>query len=360
MVEKIPLSRPFVSDEMKEAVCGVIDSRRWVKGPQAVSFGGEFAHHCGAVAAVPCASGSASLIAALRLLGVGPGDEVIVPSLTFFASISCIQMVGATPVFVDVEDDYWCLDPRKVAEAVSPATKAILGVHLFGQPFSSDMPEGIPVIEDAAQAHGAMLDGRMAGSLTDVGCFSFFPSKNLAVGGEGGMITTNRMDLAERLQSWVDHGRLEGGRITTLSTNLRMSEIQAAIGRIQLRHLDDWQTTRRQIAESHTSQLEGHAYLQPPKVRPGAVHGWHQYTLKTDYAEELGRHLENRGIDSRIYYSTPGHMEPVMEGHPQFGRGNLPITEKLMGTLVSIPVHPFLSEEEVSRIHQALLDFSPA
>jgi len=358
MGERIPMSRPWLDDEMQQAVSQVLESRRWVKGPESKAFGGEFAHHCGAVAAVPCASGSASLIAALRLLNIGPGDEVIVPSLTFFASVSCIELVGATPIFVDIEEEYWCMDPVAVADAITPQTKAILGVHLFGQPFSLNLPEGIPVIEDAAQAHGAMLDGRLVGSLGDVACFSFFPSKNMAVGGEGGMITTTRMDLAERLQSWVDHGRVEGSRIEALTSNLRMSEILAAMGRIQLKRLDQWQIRRQEIAALHSAAITDNQLLHAPRVRAGAVHGWHQYTLRCENSQELISHLEARGIDARIHYKIPCHRQPVMNNHPQHAVGSLPITERICEQLVSIPVHPFLSEEEITRIHTALDEFT--
>ena len=359
MVERISMSQPFVNDKMKQVAIEVIESKRWVKGPNAQAFGGEFAHHCGALSAVPCASGSASLIAAMRLLDIGPGDEVIVPSLTFFASVSCIEIVGATPVFVDVEEDFWCLDSNEVAKAISSKTKAIIGVHLFGQPYSIDKFEGIPVIEDAAQAHGASLDGKTVGSLADIGCFSFFPSKNMAVGGEGGMLTTTRLEIAERLQSWVDHGRIAGEGISELGTNLRISEIQAAIGRVQLKHLDEWQIRRNKIANSHTIVVNENPYLNSPKIRIGAIHGWHQYTIQCENAEQLYIHLNNREIDSRIHYQTPCHMQKVMKKHKQYGIGNLPITEKLCGQLISIPVHPFLRDEHLSRIHQALADFCP-
>ena len=181
----------------------------------------------------------------------------------------------------------------------------------------------------------------------------------MAVGGEGGMLTTTRPELAERLQSWVDHGRVVGKGIDELSTNLRISEIQAAIGRIQLRHLDEWQIRRNEIANAHTIVVDENTHLTSPKVRAGAIHGWHQYTIRCEDAEQLFNHLRNRGIDSRIHYQTPCHMQKVMKKHKQYGAGNLPITEKLCGQLISIPVHPFLRDEELSRIHQALTDFCP-
>ena len=188
---------------MEDVAIEVLRSKKWVKGEQSRLFGAEFARWCGAQAAVPCQSGSAALWAALRLLEIGPGDEVIVPGLTFIATATAVSLVGATPVFADVEADFWCICPEDVKSKITPATKAVIGVHLFGQPFSPELREicdqnNIALIEDAAQAHGATMDGKMIGNIGDVACFSFFPSKNMAVGGEGGMITTTRIDLADK------------------------------------------------------------------------------------------------------------------------------------------------------------------
>ena len=211
-MSRIPLARPFWDKECETAAVNALSSGRWVKGAQAKSFGLEFANWCGAVAAVPCQSGSAALWAAMRLLDIGPGDEVIVPGMTFIATATSVSLVGATPVFADIENEFWCICPDDVERKITPKTKAVIGVHIFGQPFSSRLKEicklnNIALIEDAAQAHGAMLEGDMAGSIGDIACFSFFPSKNMAVGGEGGMITTTRADLADRMRRLVDHGR---------------------------------------------------------------------------------------------------------------------------------------------------------
>ena len=360
--DRIPLARPFIDDKMKSAALEVLDSHRWVKGPRNISFGREFAKWCGAEFAIPCVNGSSALIAALRLLNIKEGDEVIVPSLTFIASATSIDIVGATPVFVDVERKYWCLDPQSVRSAITDSTKAILGVHLFGQPFCEEILEiseelKIPLIEDAAQAHGATLNGKLSGSIGDIACFSFFPSKNMAVGGEGGMLTTKRLEIVEQLQSIINHGRSSRYRVDKLSTNLRMSEIQAAIGELQLTHLPDWVNKRREIAMQYTSALQGHPLIEPPLIRNGAGHAWHQYTVKCSVAAQLIQHLDQAGIDSVIHYPIPCHLQPIYSNHPQHSQGTLPITEELSGQLVSIPVHPHLTKQEIEHIISTLCDF---
>ena len=209
---RIALAKPYWDDECEKAAVSALSSGRWVKGPQARAFGEEFANWCGAVSAVPCQSGSAALWAAMRLLDIGPGDEVIVPGMTLIATATAVSLVGATPVFADIEEEYWCICPDDVESKITSKTKAVIGVHIFGQAFSPRLrticdSHGISLIEDAAQAHGALLEGKMAGAIGDIACFSFFPSKNMAVGGEGGMVTTTRPELAERLKRLVDHGR---------------------------------------------------------------------------------------------------------------------------------------------------------
>ena len=211
-MERIPLAKPYWDEECEKAAITTLSSGRWVKGPQAKKFGEEFADWCGAISAIPCQSGSAALWAAMRLLDIGPGDEVIVPGMTFIATATSVSLAGATPIFADIEEDYWCICPDDVEAKITENTKAVIGVHIFGQPFSSRLKEvctkhNIALVEDAAQAHGAKLDGVKAGAIGDVACFSFFPSKNMAVGGEGGMITTTREDLAEKMSRIVDHGR---------------------------------------------------------------------------------------------------------------------------------------------------------
>ena len=348
-MQRIPLARPAWDETMRDAAVKVLDSGRWVKGPENQAFAEEFAQWCGAVAATPCHNGSAALIAALRILSIGPGDEVIVPSLTFIATATAVSLVGATPVFVDVEPDYWCIDPAGAEAAINEKTKAIIGVHLFGQAFSPRLREicdknKIALIEDAAQAHGTKLEGKRAGSIGDIACFSFFPSKNMAVGGEGGMITTTRPDLAERMLRFVDHGRNDVLESIDLATNLRMSEVQAAIGRVQLKAIDQWVSQRGNNAI---------ALNQGTKIRPNSQHSWHQYCILSKNPSALINELSASGIDAKIHYPTPCHRQSVFANHRQHDI-ILPITDDIASRLVAIPVHPSLSHEEIERIVTAL------
>ena len=326
-----------------------LSSGRWVKGPQAKAFGSEFANWCGALAAVPCQSGSAALWAAMRLLDIGPGDEVIVPGMTFIATATSVSLVGATPVFADIENEFWCICPDDVERKITPKTKAVIGVHLFGQPFSNRLKEicklnNIALIEDAAQAHGTMLEGEMAGSIGDIACFSFFPSKNMAVGGEGGMITTTRADLADRMRRLVDHGRDDSLESIELGTNLRMSEVSAAIGRIQLKHIDNWTMKRR---ENATKLSHG------TKVRSNSEHSWHQLCLLSEDAEFTISKFNEAGIDARVHYPIPCNRHQVYSGHNQH-RVSLPVCDEIAHRLVAIPVHPSLTNEELERINSVL------
>ena len=344
-MQRIPLAQPAWDEAMREAALKVLDSGRWVKGPENQAFAEEFAHWCGAIAATPCHNGSAALIAALRILSIGPGDEVIVPSLTFIATATAVSLVGATPVFVDVERDYWCIDPSETEAAINKKTKAVIGVHLFGQAFSPRLREicdanNIALIEDAAQAHGTELEGKRAGSIGDIACFSFFPSKNMAVGGEGGMITTTRPDLAEKMLRFVNHGRNDALESVELATNLRMSEVQAAIGRVQLKAIDEWISKRRKNATEIN---------QGTKIRPNSQHSWHQYCILSENPGALINKLSSAEIDCKIYYSTPCHRQAVFANHHQHDT-ILPVTDEIASRLVAVPVHPGLNQEEVERI----------
>ena len=348
-MERIPLAKPFWDKECEEAAINTLGSGRWVKGPQSKSFGEEFANWCGALAAAPCQSGSAALWAALRLFDIGPGDEVIVPGMTFISTATCVTLVGATPIFADIEEDYWCICPDDVEAKITDKTKAVIGVHLFGQPFSKRIREicdnhGLALIEDAAQAHGAILDGKMAGSIGDVACFSFFPSKNMAVGGEGGMICTTRPELADKLDRIVNHGRNQNLESIELGTNMRMSEVNAAIGRVQLKHVDDWVKIRNQNAKK---------IAHSTSVRENSVHGWHQLCIQTDNPNELIAKMDQSGIDARVHYPLILNKHSVYRNHPQH-KIDLLRSENISKKLVAIPVHPSLTDEEINRINSVL------
>jgi len=368
-MERIPTGRPSWNNAMRQAAVETLDSKRWVKGPKVAAFGAAFANHSGALNAHPCQNGSSSLWAALRIAGIGPGDEVIVPSYTFISTATCIELVGATTVFVDVEPDYYCLDVQAVRNAITPSTKAVIGVHLFGQPYNPELIEvcgenDLVLIEDAAQAHGAaqdMVDGtsRVAGSMGDIGCFSFFPSKNMAVGGEGGMLTTTKAAYAEKISGITNHGRSPNLEAMELGSNLRMSEVSAAIGLVQLEHLDGWVERRNAIAARYTVALADHPHLSTPSVRPGAYHAWHQYCIQTDHASAFVEHMDRNHIDARRYYTTPIHCQQVFQNHSQY-QITLPVTDHLGQTLVAIPVMHELHDEEIERIVKALITFNPS
>lgn len=354
------MAHPSWDDEMRNAALATLDSLHWVKGPQGKAFGKEFAAYCGAVQGTPCQSGSVALWGALRLLDIGPGDEVLVPSLTYIATATCVSLVGAEPVFVDVEPDHWCVDMASLEAARTPRTKAVIAVHLFGQMCDAALVEwcaqhNIAYIEDAAQAHGAVAEnGTKAGGVGDLACFSFFPSKNLAVGGEGGMMMTRREDLAARMDALVNHGRDARLESHELGSNLRMSEVTAAIGRVQLKRLDQWLVRRREIATRFSSafaELEG---ITVPSIRPGTHHAWHQYCLLVEHPAHLQEHLDAAGIDSRVYYATPCHRQQVYAQHPQH-RSTLPVTDAIAARLVAIPVHHQLNDAEVQRIVDAVV-----
>lgn len=348
-MERIPLAKPYWDKECERAAIDALSSGRWVKGPQARKFGEEFAEWCGAVAAVPCQSGSAALWAAMRLLDIGPGDEVIVPGMTFIATATSVSLVGATPIFADIEEEYWCICPDDVEAKITEKTKAVIGVHIFGQTFSPRLKEicerhNIALVEDAAQAHGATLNGVKAGAIGDIACFSFFPSKNMAVGGEGGMITTVRPDLAEKMSRVIDHGRNNMLESIELGTNLRMSEVSAAIGRVQLKHLESWTKQRQENSKSINHST---------KIRVNAEHAWHQLCVLSENPTELIARFNSAGIDARVHYPKPCNKHQVYSSHNQH-TDNLPVCEDVSSRLVAIPVHPSLSNEDMKRINSVL------
>ena len=362
-MERIPMARPSWDDDMRTAALSTLDSLHWVKGPQGKAFGHEFSQYCGAVQGTPCQSGSVALWGALRLLDIGPGDEVLVPSLTYIATATCVSLVGATPVFVDVEPDHWCVDLASLEAARTARTKAVIAVHLFGQMCDDALVawcerHNIAYIEDAAQAHGAVAaSGIKAGGVGDVACFSFFPSKNLAVGGEGGMMMTKREDLAARMDALVNHGRDARLESHELGSNLRMSEVTASIGRVQLQRLEGWLERRRAIARQYHEAFASLDGLAIPAIRDGTKHAWHQYCLLVDEPEPFRQALETAGIDTRVYYATPCHRQQVYANHPQH-HDAFAVTDAIAHRLVAIPVFHQMTDDEVERVIDAVVSFA--
>ena len=357
----IPVARPFVGQEEADAAARVIFSGMLASGQEVIHFEKEFADFCGTPHAVATSNGTTALHVAMAALGIGPGDEVIVPSFTFIASATSVSMCGASPVLADIEEKTYCIDPEKVLELISPQTKAIIGVHLFGQPCDiralSDIctDHALHFIEDCAQAHGAQYRGRAVGSYGICGCFSFYPTKNMTCG-EGGMVTSTNPEFINRIRLLINHGQKEKYLHTELGYNFRLTDIAAAIGRVQLRKLPKMNQTRQENADFFTKKIVRRGII-PPFVRQDSTHVYHQYAIRvTDQADitrdELVSDLNRKGIGTAIHYPIPIHKQPVYEGKIQ--PCGCPVSEKISREILSLPVYPGLTLEQRDSITQAV------
>ena len=351
----IPIARPLIGDEEKQAVLAVLDSGQLAQGEVVEQFEAAFATYCGVRHAIATSNGTTALHLAMLAHGIGEGDEVITSPFTFIASANSVLYCGARPVFVDIEPDTFNLDPTRIEAAITPKTKAILPVHLYGNPADMqaimDIAErhGLAVIEDAAQAHGAEVAGRRVGSF-GTGCFSFYPTKNMTTG-EGGMVTTNDDAIADRLRLLRAHGARERYRHELLGFNFRMTNIHAAIGNAQLARLDAWTHQRRANAARLTALLEG--IVATPVSRPWAKHVYHQYTVRIPGGRgDLPEQLAARGIGTGVHYPIPVHHQPL---YRDLGYADcLPEAERASREVLSLPVHPALSQEDVDAIGMAV------
>jgi len=366
----IPINRPLLDEEEIAEVAkllrqGTLTSSPPEGGPNVRLFEEEFASFVGVRSAVAVNSGTAALYLSLLAIGVGPGDEVLVPSLTFVATANAVLLTGAKPVFVDVDPRTYTMDPSDLERKISERAKAVIPVHLYGLMADMDSitsiaeKRGMAVIEDAAQAHGSEMRGRRAGSLGVAGCFSFYPSKVMTTG-EGGMITTNDVELAEALRSLRTHGQewVDGELVVTrLGGNFRMPEVEAAIGRVQLRKLPKFLELRRRNAKLMTELLHGLKGVDPPFEPEGYRHNWYLYTVKFEdpsLRDRVKDYLNRKGIEATIYYKTPVHLMPLYRRLLNTGEGLLPVTEELSRRLLSLPVHHGMSEEDVQRVAEAV------
>lgn len=346
----IPIARPRMGEEEKAAVWSAMESGQLAQGARVQEFEERFAAMVDAPFAVAVSSGTTAIHLALLALGLEPGDEVIVPSFSFTATASPVLHAGGRPVFADVEPEHFTIDPAGIEALVTPRTRAIIPVSLYGQP--ADMPaildlasrHGLRVIEDACQAHGAELNGRSSGSW-GIGAFSFYPTKNMTTG-EGGIITTDDPDVAERSRLLREHGMRQRYRPEILGYNFRMTDIHASIGIAQLAKLPAANERRRAIADRYDRELRG---VVTPAVRPGALHVYHQYTMLVNERDRFAELLAERGVGSNVYYPVPIHrQEPFRDLHP--AERGLPVTDRLTDRILSIPVYPALSDDEVDRI----------
>jgi dTDP-4-amino-4,6-dideoxygalactose transaminase len=352
----IHISRPQIGEEEKQAVMAVLDSGQLAQGPRVKEFEDKFAAWSGMKYAVATSSGTTALHVALLAHGIGPGDEVITTPFSFIASSNCILYAGATPVFADIEPDYFMLDPADVEKRITPKTRAILPVHLFGQAADMDALADIAkrhnllIIEDACQSHGAKYNGQPVGTW-GTACYSFYPTKNMTTI-EGGMITTNDPDVAERARLIRNHGSPKRYLHESLGFNFRMTDLQAAIGLVQLTKLDGWTQQRQKNAAYLTSHLAGIPGVTPPKVRANTEHVFHQYTIKAENRDAALDKLAQQGIGVGVYYPIPIHQQPLFK---KLGYDvSLPVTEAMALEVLSLPVHPALTQAELDEIVKAV------
>ncbi|MFT0761454.1 DegT/DnrJ/EryC1/StrS family aminotransferase [Scrofimicrobium sp. R131] len=354
----IPPAKPIIGEEEVEAVSAVLRSGMVAQGPQVAAFEQEFSEQVvDGVHSVAVNSGTSALHLGLLAAGVGPGDEVIVPSFTFAATANSVAITGATPVFADIEPTYFCLDPKAAEAAITERTKAIMPVHLYGHPANMDAFEdlaekhGLALFEDAAQAHGASLDGQKVGTFGTFAGFSFYPTKNMT-SGEGGMVTSASAEVARRVQVLRNQGMAKQYANEMVGLNNRMTDINGAIGRTQLKHLDEWTQKRQANAAFLDANLEG---VVVPAVAEGAVHVYHQYTIRVDAADRariVEQLRDQYQVGSGVYYPIPNHR---LVSLAHFAPGlDLPETEKAAAEVISLPVHPSLSQADLERIVTAV------
>jgi dTDP-4-amino-4,6-dideoxygalactose transaminase len=340
--------------QLREAIERVLDSERYILGPEVSAFEQEFAAYCGAEHGVGVANGTDAITIALRAMGVGPGDEVVVPSFTFYASAEAIPPTGATPVFCDIDPETYCVTAETVRAVLTPRTKAVIVVHLFGNvaPVAEIEALGVPVLEDAAQAAGSLAaGGGRPGALGTAATFSFFPSKNLGAFGDGGMITTSDEQVAERARTLRFHGSHDKVTYEQVGYNSRLDELQAAILRVQLPHLDAWADGRRAAAR-HYEQAGLGELVRLPRATAGAEPAWHLYVVADPAVEELESALGEAGIGHKAYYRTPVHRQVAMR---EWGAGvELPATDEAARTHLAIPMSPVLTREQVDEIVAAV------
>jgi dTDP-4-amino-4,6-dideoxygalactose transaminase len=344
-------------DELQDAIQGVLRSGHFIMGLNVKAFEEEIAKYLGVKHAIGLNSGTDALFLALRALGIGPGDEVITTAFTFFATAEAVSHVGATPVFVDIDPKTYNIDADLIEAAITPRTKAIIPVHLFGQ--MADMGKimaiankhGLKVVEDVAQAMGASFNGKKAGTVGDVGTFSFFPTKNLGAYGDGGLLATNDDQVAEMVRKLRAHGSLKKYYNEVVGYNSRLDEMQAAILRVKLKRLDDWNEGRRQVAERYGELLQDVPGIVVPAVDSGAFHVYHQYTVRVlGDRDEVQRQLAEQGIGTMVYYPVPVHKLPVYAGTAV----SLPRAEAAVAEVLSLPIWPQMDLQTQKKVVRSL------
>jgi dTDP-4-amino-4,6-dideoxygalactose transaminase len=351
-----------IKDEIDKKIMEVLESGKFILGENVEAFEEEFARYCGAKYGVGVASGTDALIMALKAVGVGKGDEVITVPNTFIATVDAISHNGATPTFIDIEPETYTMKASDIRQKITKRTKVILPVHLYGHPVDMDPlleaaeENDLYVVEDACQAHGAEYKGRKVGSLGNIACFSFYPSKNLGAYGDGGIIVTNNEEVAERARMLRDYGQKEKYKHVVIGYNSRLDEMQAAILRVKLRYLDRWIDERRRNAKKYSEELSEIPDVIPPIEKSYAKHVYHLYVIRTKHRNEMQRWLSSRSISTGIHYPIPIHLQEAYM-HLNLREGSFPETEMCSKEILSLPMFPELTEDEISYVCQCIREF---
>jgi len=360
----IPLAQAVVTKDLEKALLKVLWSGSYILGEQNRKLEEEFARYCEVKHGVAVNSGTAALQLSLLAFGIERGDEVITVPHTYIATANAISFTGAKPVFVDVDKETYTMNPKNIEKKITKKTKAIIPVHIYGHP--ADMKPIIEiankydlrVIEDACQAHGAKYYNKRVGSLGDAACFSFYPSKNMTVCGDGGIIVTNNETVADKSKVLRNQGERVKYVHEYLGFNMRLSEIHACIARIQLKHLDEWNAARRKNAEEYDTLLANLEKVTLPIQRKWAQHVYHYYVIRYPQRDKLQKHLTSKGIGVGVHYPTPIHLEPIYKKKLKLTEGMFPIAEKTANEVLSLPIHPKLSYEQIEFVSSHISKFA--
>jgi dTDP-4-amino-4,6-dideoxygalactose transaminase len=347
--------------EALQTISEVCDSQLFALGPAVEEFERRIAAYCGCKYAIGVSSGTDALLVSLMALGIGPGDEVITSPFSFFSTAGSIARLGAKPVFADIDPDSYNIDPDSIRQKITTKTRAIIPVHMFGQ-VAQMKPimeiarcHNLTIIEDAAQAMGATQDGTKCGNFGDCGCFSFYPTKNLSGFGDGGLVTTNDESLAEKIKILRNHGQAPAYYYKVIGGNFRLDGIQGAVLNVKLKYLDGWNEKRRQNAAIYDSFFAD-SPIKIPKIDPNNISIYHQYTIRVPERDKLQKFLADNKIGSAIFYPKPLHLQECFEGLG-YRQGDLPITERLCNEVLSLPVYPELTHQQIEYVAKTVLKF---
>jgi dTDP-4-amino-4,6-dideoxygalactose transaminase len=349
-------------EEFDSAIHRVLDSGYYIMGKEVADFENAMARYLNVKYAVACASGTDALQIAMMALDIKPGDEVITTPFTFVATAETIVLLGATPVYVDIDERTYNIDPAKIEAAITPRTRAIIPVHLYGQAAEMDpimqvaRKHRLAVIEDNAQGIGATYKGKKVGGIGDIGTISFFPSKNLGAFGDAGMMVTNNEELCKKMRMVCNHGSSVRYHHEMLGVNSRLDALQAAILNVKLHYLDEWNTQRRNVVAKYNTHLHGTTVVTP-YVEPYNEHIYHQYTLRVQNRDGLGEVLKAKGIPWAIHYPIPLHLQPAF-AQLKIGKGACPVAEKISEEVLSLPIHPELTDDQISFITDTIKEFT--